>query len=139
MNRRIFMVGVAAATVPLSGCSTDESQATGLGSIVVSNDRGEPAEIHLRVSEDGEDVHDERYTLDPGPGDDLSLSEEWMGDGEYEITLGLVDGNGERTVSTGEFEETVSEWDDDCYHLRFVVGSGGGVAEYVRGGECLGS
>ncbi len=138
MNRRTFLAGIGAATVLLSGCSTEESQATGLGSVVVSNDREEPVEVHLRVGEGGEELHDERYTLEPGSNDELSLDEEWMGDGEYEISLGVTDENDERTVSTGEFAETVSEWDDDCYHVRFVVGNGG-IEEYVRGGECSGS
>jgi hypothetical protein len=138
MHRRSFLVVVSAGCVALAGCSTEESQATGLGSIVVSNEREEGVEVLLRVGGGDDDLHDERYTLDGAPSDELSVAEEWMGDGEYEIALEVVDGEDERTVSTAEFEEAVSEWDDDCYHVRFVVGNGG-IEEYVRGGECSGS
>ena len=138
MNRRTLLVGLAAGSAALAGCSTEESQVTGLGSIDVSNEREEGVEVLLRVDGGGEGLHDERYTLDGASNDELSVVEEWMGDGEYEIAMEVADGEDERTVSTAEFEETVSEWDDDCYHVRFVVGNGG-IEEYVRGGECSGS
>lgn len=131
MKRRSFVVGFGGCIVAISGCTTDDSPSVGLGRITVSNDLEEPVELRLIVTKDGDQAHDNEYTVDGRAVNGVDLESEWMGDSvQYEVTAILPDDGIERTVTSDELEQLVSEWGDtNCYHIDFVVES-----ENIRAG-----